>query len=213
MCSAVQLFATALLLPIIERRLEGASTACATPRQQPDQSKQNTSNQPELQLPASHLFILAGAFPVLSSWIDYNDFLPFARITNRHAPWSSPLTFRTSSRRGTLQHPGPRAQSRMPSPPDNQVPRLHVFAGNHPRSSKLVPTPNLRRLIPRPISRPTNNPRGRIPLTRRRVRQGSARRHLLLKMRKTHSRESMGHTMSRTQRTNLRPGEKLTRLH
>lgn len=196
MCSAVQLFATALLLPIIERRLEGASTACATPRQQPDQSKQNTSNQPELQLPASHLFILAGAFPVLPSWIDYNDFLPFARITNRHAPWSSPLTFRTSSRRGTLQHPGPRAQSR-----------------NHPRSSKLVPTPNLPRLIPRPISRPTNNPRDRIPLTRRRVRQGSARHHLLLKMRKPHSKENMDHTMSRTQRTNLRPGEKLTRLH
>lgn len=190
------LLATALLLPIIERRLEGASTACATPRQQPDQSKQNISNQPELQLPSFHLLIPAGAFPVLSSWIDYNDFLPFTRITNRHAPWSSPLTFRTSSRRGTLQHPGPRAQSR-----------------NHPRSSKLVPTPNLRRLIPRPISRPTNNPHDRIPLTRRRVRQGPARRHLLLKMRQPHSRENMGHTMSRTQRTNLRLGEKLTRPH
>lgn len=156
----------------------------------PATSPNSSCPLPTFSFPPAHF--LSSLF-----WIDYNDFLPFTRITNRHAPWSSPLTFKTSSRRGTLQHPGPRAQSR-----------------NHPRSSKPVPIPNLLRLIRHPISRTTNNyPHDHTPPTRRRVRQGSARRHLLLKMRKSHSRENMGPTMSRTQRTNLRPGEKSTRLH
>lgn len=212
----VQLFATALLLPTRYRAPPGGHQQGLCDTETTARSEQTKHQQParNSSCPLPTFFIPAGAFPVLSSWIDYNDFLPLIRITNRHAPWSSPLTFRTSSRRGTLQHPGPRAQSRMPSPPDDQIPRLHIYADNHPRSSNTTLIPNLRRHTSRPIRRHTNNPHDDgIPLPRRRVRQGSARRRRLSKTRRHRSRENMGPTMSGTQRTNPPPGEKSTRLH